>query len=29
MRITYAPRDILQIDEARIIDRKLAGRGDE
>lgn len=29
MRITYAPRDILQIDEARIIYRNFAGRGDK
>ena len=29
MRITYAPRDILQIDDARIIYRNFAGRGDK
>ena len=29
MRITYAPRDILQIDDARIIYRTFAGRGDK
>lgn len=29
MRITYAPRDILQIDNARIIYRNFAGRGDK
>ena len=29
MRITYAPRDILQIDEARIIYRNFTGRGDK
>ena len=29
MRITYAPRDILQIDDARIIYRSFAGRGDK
>ena len=29
MRITYAPRDILQIDEVRIIYRNFAGRGDK
>lgn len=29
MRITYAPRDILQIDDARIIFRNFAGRGDK
>ena len=29
MRITYAPRGILQIDEARIIYRNFAGRGDK
>lgn len=28
MRITFAPRDILQIDDARIIYRNFAGRGD-
>lgn len=29
MRVTYAPRDILQIDDARIIYRNFAGRGDK
>ena len=29
MRITYAPKDILQIDDARIIYRNFAGRGDK
>ena len=29
MRITCAPRDILQIDDARIIYRNFAGRGDK
>ena len=29
MRITYAPRDILQIDDARIIYRNFSGRGDK
>lgn len=29
MRITFAPRDILQIDDARIIYRNFAGRGDK
>ena len=29
MRITYAPRDILQIDDAQIIYRNFAGRGDK
>lgn len=29
MRITYAPRDILQIDDARITYRNFAGRGDK
>ena len=29
MRMTYAPRDILQIDDARIIYRNFAGRGDK
>jgi hypothetical protein len=29
MRICYAPRDILQIDDARIIYRNFAGRGDK
>lgn len=29
MKITYAPRDILQIDDARIIYRNFAGRGDK
>lgn len=29
MRITYAPREILQIDDARIIYRNFAGRGDK
>lgn len=29
MRITYAPRDILQIDDARIIYRNFTGRGDK
>lgn len=29
MRIVYAPRDILQIDDARIIYRNFAGRGDK
>lgn len=29
MRIAYAPRDILQIDDARIIYRNFAGRGDK
>lgn len=29
MRITYAPRNVLQIDEARIIYRNFAGRGDK
>ena len=29
MRITYAPRGILQVDEARIIYRNFAGRGDK
>lgn len=29
MRITYAPRGILQIDNARIIWRNFAGRGDK
>lgn len=29
MRITYAPRDILQIDDACIIYRNFAGRGDK
>lgn len=29
MRLTYAPRDILQIDDARIIYRNFAGRGDK
>lgn len=29
MRITYAPRDILQIDDTRIIYRNFAGRGDK
>ena len=29
MRITYAPRGVLQIDEARIIYRNFAGRGDK
>ena len=29
MRITYAPRDILQIDDARIIYRNFAGKGDK
>ena len=29
MRITYAPRDILQIDDARIIYRNFAVRGDK
>ena len=29
MRITYAPRDILQIDDARIIYRNFAGRGEK
>ena len=29
MRITYAPRDILQIDDARIIYRNFAGREDK
>ena len=29
MRITYAPRDILQIDDARIIYCNFAGRGDK
>lgn len=29
MRITYAPRGILQIDDARIIWRNFAGRGDK
>lgn len=29
MRITYAPRDVLQIDDARIIYRNFAGRGDK
>ena len=29
MRITYAPRDILQIDDARIIYSNFAGRGDK
>ena len=29
MRITYAPRDILQINDARIIYRNFAGRGDK
>ena len=28
MKITFAPRDILQIDEARIVYRNLSGRGD-
>lgn len=29
MNITFAPRDILQIDDARIIYRNFAGRGDK
>ena len=29
MKITFAPRDILQIDEARIVYRNLSGRGDK
>lgn len=29
MRITFVPRDILQIDDARIIYRNFAGRGDK
>ena len=29
MILTYAPRDILQIDDARIIYRNFAGRGDK
>ena len=29
MRLTYAPRDIRQIDDARIIYRNFAGRGDK
>ena len=29
MRMTYAPRDILQIDDARIIYRNFTGRGDK
>lgn len=29
MRITFVPRDILQIDDARIIHRNFAGRGDK
>lgn len=29
MEITYAPRDILQIDDARIIYRNFTGRGDK
>ena len=29
MRITYAPRDILQIDDAQIIYRNFSGRGDK
>lgn len=29
MRITFAPRNILQIDDARIIYRNFAGRGDK
>ena len=29
MRICYAPRDILQIDDARIIYRNFSGRGDK
>lgn len=29
MRITYAPRNILQIDDARIIYRNFTGRGDK
>lgn len=29
MRITFAPRDILQIDDAHIIYRNFAGRGDK
>lgn len=29
MKITYAPRDILQIDDAQIIYRNFAGRGDK
>lgn len=29
MKITFAPRDILQIDEALIIYRNLSGRGDK
>ena len=29
MRLTYAPRDILQIDDARIIYRNFAGKGDK
>ena len=29
MRMTYVPRDILQIDDARIIYRNFAGRGDK
>lgn len=29
MRLTYAPRDILQIDDAHIIYRNFAGRGDK
>mgnify|MGYP001509972592 FL=1 len=29
MEITFAPRGILQIDDARIIHRNFAGRGDK
>lgn len=29
MKITYAPRDILQIDDAQIIYRNFSGRGDK
>lgn len=29
MKITYAPRDILQIDDARIIYKNFAGKGDK
>ena len=29
MKITYAPKDILQIDDARIIYRNFSGRGDK